>query len=293
MHAGFEFNDAIMNQQLIFTEQQRLEASLHEFPGGDVAVFSVCAADKPGVNEDSVALLPLDESRGLIVVADGVGGSATGYQASRIAVEELAGSVKVCNGGGIELREAVLQAIDRANRRILSLGTGSATTVVVAELDHGAVRNYHVGDSVLLVTGQRGRLKRLTIAHSPVGYGLESGLLDETEAMASDDRYLVSNVVGCADMRVEIGPRLKLARYDTLLLASDGLSDNLVVEDIINHIRAGELRRAASALMDDCLSRMAAGGHVDDLTVALFRPGPHAPAHAHRGPNRIESANHE
>jgi serine/threonine protein phosphatase PrpC len=74
-------------------------------------------------------------------------------------------------------------------------------------------------------------------------------------------------------MRVEIGPRLKLARYDTLLLASDGLSDNLVVDDIIDHIRAGELQQVAGALMEDCLSRMAVGGHIDDLTVVLFRPG--------------------
>ena len=269
-----------MNQQLIYTEQQRLESRNHEFPGCAVALLSVRAADKPGVNEDSVALLPVDDNRGLIVVADGVGGSATGYQASRIAVEELADTVKICNGSAIELREAVLQGIDRANRKILALGTGSATTIVVAELDHGLVRNYHVGDSILLVTGQRGRLKRLTIAHSPVGYGLESGLLDETEAMASDERHLVSNIVGCADMRVEIGPRLKLARYDTLLLASDGLSDNLVVDDIINHIRTGALQQAASALMDDCLSRMAAGGHIDDLTVVLLRPEPDAKTHA-------------
>jgi serine/threonine protein phosphatase PrpC len=269
-----------MNPQVIYTEQQRLESRLHEFPGGAVAVFSVCAADKTGVNEDSVALLPVDENRGLIVVADGVGGQAAGYQASRIAVEELGSVIKVCNGGGIELREAVLQGIDRANRKILALGTGSATTIVVAELDHGVVRNYHVGDSILLVTGQRGRLKRLTIAHSPVGYGLESGLLDEIEAMASDERHIVSNVVGCTDMRIEVGPRLKLARYDTLLLASDGLSDNLVVDDIINHIRTGALQQAASALMDDCLSRMAAGGHIDDLTVVLFRPEPDAKTHA-------------
>lgn len=267
-----------MNQPIIYTEQQRLDARLHEFPGGVAAVFSVRAADKTGVNEDSVALLPVDENRGLIVVADGVGGRAAGYQASRIAVEELGSAVKACSGSAIELREAVLQGIDRANRGILSLGTGSATTIVVAELDHGVVRNYHVGDSILLVTGQRGRLKRLTIAHSPVGYGLESGLLDEAEAMESDERHIVSNIVGCADMRVEIGPRLKLARYDTLLLASDGLSDNMVVDEIIGHIRAGDLQRAASALMDDCLSRMAAGGHIDDLTVVLFRPGPLNPS---------------
>jgi len=170
-----------------------------------------------------------------------------------------------------ELRSAILHGIDDANRAVRALATGAATTLAAVEVHDNTIRPYHVGDSLILVTGQRGKLKLQTISHSPVGYALESGLLDESQAMESDERHLVSNVVGSADMRIEIGPRLKLAPFDTLLLASDGLSDNLPAEDIVEGVRQGPLARRAAELMARCTARMVEGGHPDDLTAILYR----------------------
>ena len=77
----------------------------------------------------------------------------------------------------------------------------------------------------VLVTGGLGKIKLLTVSHSPVGMALESGLLDEAEAMHHEERHIVSNVVGSAGMRIEIGAKRKLAPRDTVLLASDGLAE--------------------------------------------------------------------
>jgi len=84
--------------------------------------------------------------------------------------------------------------------------------------------------------------------------------------------------VGAADMRIEVGPRLRLARRDTLLLASDGLYDNLYLEEIIAAIRRGPAAAAAAGLAESCRRRMqgdASDGpsKADDLTLVLFRPG--------------------
>ncbi len=66
--------------------------------------------------------------------------------------------------------------------------------------------------------------------------------------MHHEERHLVSNVVGTDDMRIELGPPLKLARYDTVLLASDGLLDNLYTDEIVELIRKGlSVSRSASS----------------------------------------------
>jgi serine/threonine protein phosphatase PrpC len=149
--------------------------------------------------------------------------------------------------------------------------------VAVIEIDGPSVRPYHVGDSLILICGQRGKVKLQNIPHSPVGYAVESGLLDEDAAVHHAERNVVSNVVGDAEMRIEIGPVTRLAPRDTLLLASDGVSDNLYLEEIVNSIRTGPLARVAERLVDACLSRMQEPradkpGHPDDLTFVAFRP---------------------
>jgi len=248
-----------------------LEPHTLPFLQGRVALFSVQAPGKTTGNEDAAALISMDRQNGLIVVADGLGGHADGALASRMAIDALVDATRdVVAGGG--LREAVLRGIDAANQAIIALGNGAATTLAVTEISDAGMRTYHAGDSSILVTGQRGLLKQQTIQHSPIGHAVESGMLDEAGAMHAEERHIVSNVVGSPDMRVELGPLRRLATYDTVVMASDGLVDNLMVEEIIETVRKGPLESVARQLMANCLRAMQDGGHPDDLTVVLYRP---------------------
>lgn len=262
-----------MNDAYIHYSNNIDPPKLHTFPFGSACSFSVKAADKEGPNEDSLALIPFDSQRGLIAIADGLGGHARGDEASRITIDTLSNALAKHSNGQPDLRDVILRAIDDANRKILSLEIGAATTVIVLEILGDNIRTYHAGDSIALVTGQKGKLKFQTISHSPVGYALESGLINEAEAMEADDRHIVSNIVGCPNMRIEMGPQLKLANRDTVLLASDGLTDNLIIENIVELIRKGSIMDAATRLMKTCIDRMhQPDGHMDDLTAILFRP---------------------
>jgi serine/threonine protein phosphatase PrpC len=79
-------------------------------------------------------------------------------------------------------------------------------------------------------------------------------------------------------MRVEVGPALQLAARDTVLLASDGLFDNLFIDEIVATIRSGPLVAAADRLVERVQARMQGeeAAHrpckPDDLTIVLFRP---------------------
>ncbi|MCB9849556.1 MAG: serine/threonine-protein phosphatase [Phycisphaerales bacterium] len=244
--------------------------------GGEVCVFTTRAPDKPSVNEDGAGVFVCDGLRCVLAVADGMGGHPSGAQAASIALEELRAAVAQAVSEQTELRDAILNGFERANAAVRTDAPGSGTTLAVVEIDANTMRCYHAGDSAILAVGQRGQRRWETVAHSPVGYAVESGLLDAGDAMHHDDRHIVSNMVGSEEMRIEIGPPVKLKVRDTLLLATDGLTDNLSTPEIVEHIRKGALAKAAQSLRESCHKRMLTpeSDHPckpDDMTFMLYR----------------------
>ena len=243
---------------------------------GQAAVHSSRCPGKETPNEDSFAVVPFNDSAAVLIVADGMGGGRGGELASAVTVQALEMALIEAVQNGQPLRAAILDGIDAANRRVRELNLGAASTLAIVEVQDGTARPYHVGDSAILIVGQRGKVKAQTVAHSPVGYAVESGLLDAAEAMHHAERHIVSNMVGTDDMRIEIGSALALAVRDTILLASDGLSDNLHAEEIIEFARKGPLDECVRRLASAAQSRMQEpkAGHPskpDDLTVVAFR----------------------
>ena len=89
-----------------------------------------------------------------------------------------------------------------------------------------------------------------------MGFAVDAGLLDEEAAIHHDDRHVVSNVIGSSEMKIEIGPPVELASRDTVLVASDGVFDNLHVGETVEYIRKGRLTDAADRLATYARSRM-------------------------------------
>ena len=244
---------------------------------GVFAIYSEVAPDKDTANEDSAAFIPLGESGAVVAVADGLGGGRSGGHASQTVVRSLQDSLKRSDTSDGSMRAAILDGIEHANAAILEQGIGAATTLAAAEIREDSVRPYHIGDSQILIVGQRGRLKLQTVAHSPTGFAVEAGLLDEADAIHHDDRHFVSNVIGAPDMRIEVGMAVDLAKRDTVLLASDGLFDNLMLDEIVDCIRTGSIDRVGEDLAQKAGARMGQPqeglpSHPDDLTFILFRP---------------------
>jgi serine/threonine protein phosphatase PrpC len=249
---------------------------------GSAVLWSRRCPTKNTPNEDAAAVIVVDETTAILAIADGVGGVRSGDVAAKIAVESLGEAFEEEVSGENSVRAGILNGIERANQRILDLGIGAATTMAVLEISRRDVRPYHVGDSVILIFGARGKIKWQTIMHSPVGFAFEAGMLDESEALRHKDRHLVSNVVGAGDMRIEIGPSIPLAARDTVLLASDGLIDNLTVDEIIGMVRTGSLEKSIAELSHAARQRMLTSeeGHPskpDDATILAFRPPPLPP----------------
>ena len=252
------------------------EIQTFRFANGIACASTSRAPDKETDNEDALGLIPCGNNAGVLVVADGLGGLPSGKQASSTAVRQISHNViENCSEQPV-FREAILDGIEQANQLIMAHGSGSGTTIAAVEIEGQIIRPYHVGDSAILITGQRGKTKHQTISHSPVGYAIESGLIGADDAIHDEERHLVSNIIGTTDMRVEIGPRITLAPLDTMIVASDGLFDNLHIEEIKDIIRTGQLPSAAEHLFEACHERMTHNSETlphkpDDLGFILFR----------------------
>ncbi len=256
-----------------------------EIAGGMAAVFSTRSPQKSTPNEDVAALLPCRPHHGVLAVADGLGGHAGGERASRLSIDTIQEMIQEAllasaDSDAESLRPAILDGIEAANAAVRALGTGAATTLSLVEIQGRVVRAYQVGDSAILLAGQRGKLKYQTIAHSPIGYAVEAGLLAEEEAIHHAERHMISNVIGSEQMHVEMGPTIRLAARDTLVLASDGLLDNLLPSEIVELVRTGPLDRAVGELAAVAQARMNATAEMaamtpskpDDLTIIAYRP---------------------
>lgn len=247
-----------------------------ELGGGSLVAFTTPAPGKPTGNEDSVAAIPYGPAAAILVIADGAGGLPGGRKASRTAVASLQESLHTAMSKTMLLRTAILDGIDAANQAVLAIGNGSATTMTVITIEGYIARSYQIGDSKSMVVGQRGRVRAQTMSHSPTGFAVEAGFLDHRDALHHEERHLVSNFIGSNEMRIEMGPALKLNPRDTVLLASDGLTDNVHNDEIIGLIRSGSLNSSMESLTSLASRRMTTEtlhqpSKPDDLSVILFR----------------------
>ena len=244
--------------------------------GGNVIAFSSPSPDRTTENEDSVAVIPYGPQAVVLVVADGAGGLPAGRLASHTAVTTLVRHLQESGEQTSMLRTAILDGIDAANEAVKDLANGAATTFTVITVEGTQARAYQIGDSEGIIVGQRGRLRLQTPVQSPTGFAVEAGFLNEREALHHRDRHLVSNFLGTADTRVDIGNEIQLQPRDTIIVASDGLMDNVLVGEIVERIRKGPLDKAADAVIALAKRRMNGTAaeqpsKPDDLSVILFR----------------------
>lgn len=244
--------------------------------GGHAELYCAISPDKPEDNQDSTMLLELDAETAVLAVADGAGGIQGGRRASRLALGTVREALLTADRENQQLRTIVLNAMEQANEAVIRNTRGAATTLTIVTIEGREARAFHVGDSLALITGQRSTVKLQTVAHSPVGFAIAAGFLTEEQAIYHPERHIVSNFVGTMDMIIEVGPTVRLAKFDTILVASDGLSDNLHLAEIIERMRRGPLDRALEQLIELATQRMLRPkpmepGKADDIAVILYR----------------------
>ncbi|HEV2672512.1 MAG TPA: protein phosphatase 2C domain-containing protein [Gemmatimonadales bacterium] len=213
------------------------------------------------------------------VVADGVGGSAGGAAASRLAVETIAHYVQstlrcfsVADPGhepafGDALRDAALEAHD-AVRGLKSDAAelGPATTLTLAIGVWPRAYVVQVGDSRCYAFGN-GALRRLTRDQTVAQNFVDSGTLSPEQAARSPYQNVLVSAIGGRTAAPVVTP-INLRRDAILLLCSDGLTKH--VEDSEVATCLGNCASAEQACQDLLRLALERGGH-DNITIVIGR----------------------
>lgn len=219
-------------------------------------------------NEDALLQRPL---RGLVVVADGMGGHAAGDVASRITVDVLDDRTRDPGPDAAEtLADAVRaahEAIHKAARADPEL-QGMGTTVTALRVHDDGALIAHVGDS-RAYRWRDDSLDQITKDQSWVQEQVDAGVLPPERARSHPLSSVLTGALGIEDRELDVQlHQLAIEAGDTFLLCSDGLTGPLSDPEILAVLQdADDLDAAARALVD---AANAAGGP-DNITVGLVR----------------------
>lgn len=253
------------------------EVETRTWGGFELAWFAARDPQKERSEDAAAAVLTSDGRLGVCVL-DGMGGMIDGEAAARIGAQEVTSSLERDPGC---LRSCLVDAYERAGAKILAEHPGAAATAVAAWLSGEQCQTVHAGDAEGLHFSPDGGLLHRTLSHSPVSYAQACGVLTEAEAMAHPERHLVGSGLGVDAMTMRIGPRSTFHTGDTLLLASDGLTDNVFTTEIAEALARPSLNDAIEHLAALANQRMANPvpgpdgyliGKPDDLTILAVRP---------------------
>ena len=173
-------------------------------------------------NEDDYCV---NQDLGLYVVADGMGGHASGEVASAIAVAAIEQQIKQGNSlhEAIEIAHlAILEGVETGAGR-----PGMGTTVVAVQLQDSAYTLAWLGDSRAYLWA--GKLLQISKDHSLVQMLLDSGQITQAEARVHPRKNIIYQNLGAVNaeklqVSVEHGV---LYKNQKIMLCSDGLSDEV------------------------------------------------------------------
>ena len=208
----------------------------------------------------------------LAVVADGMGGHAAGEVAAQIAVATVREGYYAD-----ESVEGLVAAVERANAAIVRdakenperFGMGTTLLAVAITYDYAGAASptlVHVGDSRAYQL-RDGALRQLTQDHSVAEEWVRMGRLTPEEAEVHPRRHQLTRGVGVEEEVAVDVLSIDAQVGDRLLLCSDGLSNELVPDELAR--LAGDPVDLDDAVEGLVAAARAAGGH-DNISVVLL-----------------------
>ena len=245
--------------------------------------LEIVARTDPGLvrehNEDAVFVNP---ARGVVILADGMGGYNAGEVASGMATSFLSSAletsffepVRGAADGRPSASRCLEECIGQANTAIYNAAlsepqySGMGTTLVMALFSDDRVAVAHIGDSRLY----RLRDEQFTVVthdHSLLQEQIDQGLITAEEARFAQHKNLVTRALG-----VEPAVESEIHEYDVLpgdlyLFCSDGLNDMLPDDEILLALQTLSVNLELAA--DQLIQMANDNGGRDNVSVILVK----------------------
>jgi serine/threonine protein phosphatase PrpC len=229
-------------------------------------------------NEDS---LLIDETLGLYIVADGMGGHAGGEVASGSAVAsisrylhqrditsllgqeepDLEALVRVCEEG---VQAACRNVWELATSGKGPAGMGTTLTMLLFAGTKGVM--IHVGDSRLYLV-RAGQLHQMSDDHTFTAELIRNGVFSEKQAVQSPYAHILTRALGKSESVQVDALTFDVLPGDSFLLSSDGLTTYVDDSELVSYLGADDIRSLPQRFVDIALER----GGEDNITVIVAR----------------------
>ncbi|OQX24744.1 MAG: hypothetical protein BWK80_19165 [Desulfobacteraceae bacterium IS3] len=231
-------------------------------------------------NEDS---LFLDDNMGLYVVADGMGGHQAGEVASLLVVKTMEDYIKrfKCGKTVEELADSDKTLSKEANRLISGINLsnqvvfqasrnkssyrGMGATVSAVYFTEDTLIAANVGDSPIYLI-RNGTIELLSVTHTVLA---EQKAMNPSGAsqLGRGFSHMLTRAMGIEDsVRADLC-EIQCFKEDVVVIASDGLSDKLLPEDILEILNHKPPGKACQDLVDTANQR----GGDDNITVIVIK----------------------
>ncbi|MCR4645124.1 MAG: protein phosphatase 2C domain-containing protein [Oscillospiraceae bacterium] len=200
-------------------------------------------------NEDSI-LTAEQDSCGLFVAADGVGGYAEGAVASQTAVQMFADAFRE-KGAQTDLQDVLLAVNSRLRQE--ASGRRRLTTAAAVLVTPERITLAHVGDSRIYAF-RDGELIQRSLDHSVAQMAVFRGEITPDGIRTHEDRCVLTQALGGYEtIRPELS-ELSAGEADALLLCTDGFWEYVLEADMTRTLTETQTPEAWLAAMRALLS---------------------------------------
>jgi serine/threonine protein phosphatase PrpC len=207
----------------------------------------------------------------VFAVADGMGGHASGAEASAAVISRLKDAA---TGQTVEV-DALRAAMQHADADIRQIGRvahqadGAGTTVAgVALIESGGGlywAAFHVGDS-RIYRWSANRWERMSNDHSVVQELVDGGVITAEQALTHPERHMITRALGIGSGSEADYSLLPADGGQRFLICSDGLT-SVLREERIAELMTGD--DAASAIAEELVAHAVAAGARDNVTAVV------------------------
>ena len=224
------------------------------------------------INQDAFFVNVLSDNAVLAVVCDGMGGANAGDIASKTAVDVI--SKYVLNAytptmNTEQITRLIVNAISSANMEVYSISeksehlSGMGTTVVAAVIRDKYAVICSIGDSRAYLINND--IVQITRDHSIVQSLVESGKLSPEEARVHPEKNVITRAVGVENNVLVDDYCIDFDTDDVLLLCSDGLSNYVTNDDILQIVK----NKTDDDVADLLIQQAYQGGGRDNITAVV------------------------
>ena len=145
--------------------------------------------------------------------------------------------------------------------------SGMGTTLVIGTIIGNKLFVANIGDSRLYVVGQN--MRQITRDHSLVDEMVRLGEINADEARVHPDKNIITRAVGTSDHVEADFFEVEITADDTILLCTDGLTNMVRDDEILDIIKKYDNAQAATMQL---VKEANANGGRDNITVMIIKP---------------------